>query len=1242
MTGTCHCGCADGQAGAEAGPPPGADTLALRTAGHADFLSAMLARLSSPAYPALRGLTARTPDDPAIALLDAWAVLGDLLTFYSERIADEGYLRTATEEHSLALLGRLVGHRARPGVAADTYLAYGLDRDPRPGEDPTVTIARGARSQSVPGPGEEAQPFETSEALAARWSWNELRILRRRPYRITARSLQERQQLIVAGTANNLKAGDQLLLVFSAEKSADRSLRTLLTVSDARIDRDDAVTVIGLPGPALPSLEDLVAEAREWVTDAESGPNSPWPGGSRLVVDFDDQVLTPLRADLDELTTPTAFAARLDATVERAHEAEELARDHDEVADWFARLAEGLDRLSEQARALEPPQPDETPGHPAPAHPALAALGALLPALRTAPVRPPLTARHLARNPAQIFAPGADLAPHLLAGLDPRLREGLFDAWRQTDATAPSALRELRAMRVTATPFGATAPLKPVYQGNQVVRYEDWPLTGSKFISMKVGFDEERGAVPDRVDFTYVEGGGSVQAGYALPFTGTVDFGPGRVKLTTTRPEPEPEPEPGPGAAEPPEPGVKAELQAELPVRTLFVSEKEGMEQDFVHVTIGNGTTLDHRLAPGEQAPPEDHGGLRVTVGRSVAGSDPAVEITLTSQLSQTSRNVIALDAVYEGIAPGSWVAVHRPRKGAAGQIPGDPKLSLVITRVTGVRVLSRADFGITGKVTELTLEDRWLDEHDVLLSHIRDTTVYARGEPLTVADEEVTDDVRGNRIELADLYDGLDLGRWIVVTGERTDIPGTPGVQGTELTMIAGVEQSVDPRIPGDAVHTTLTLSAALAHSYRRDTVKILGNVVHATHGATRDEPIGSGDASRTGQTFALWQSPLTWLAADTPLGASSTLEVRVDGVLWHETDSLAGRAPDERVYVTGVTEGGRTTVTFGDGVHGARLPTGHENVRARYRVGVGRAANVKAGRITQLTTRPLGVSSVVNPLPATGGADPDGPGSARRNIPLAVTALDRLVSVPDYADFARARAGIGRASARQLSDGARQIVHVTVAGVDDIPLAADSDVVRTLHSSLTALGDPGLPVVVAVREPVLLVVVAGVKVHPDHRWDLVEPRVRRALLARLGYAGRELGQSAHLSEVLAAAQAVPGVDHVDVDAFTGVPGSVTPAGLEALGERLTAPQPVVEARLARYEEELHRVARDGETLTYVAARHGISVAELLRLNPDITDTSPLAKGRSVFVFRGVRPAQLALLSPDVPDTLILKEVRA
>ena len=50
-------------------------------------------------YP-LRNLKTRDPNDFAIALLDAWATVADVLTFYHERIANEGYLRTATERRS--------------------------------------------------------------------------------------------------------------------------------------------------------------------------------------------------------------------------------------------------------------------------------------------------------------------------------------------------------------------------------------------------------------------------------------------------------------------------------------------------------------------------------------------------------------------------------------------------------------------------------------------------------------------------------------------------------------------------------------------------------------------------------------------------------------------------------------------------------------------------------------------------------------------------------------------------------------------------------------------------------------------------------------------------------------------------------------------------------------------------------------------------------------------------------------
>ena len=64
-----------------------------------------------------------------------------------------------------------------------------------------------------------------------------------------------------------------------------------------------------------------------------------------------------------------------------------------------------------------------------------------------------------------------------------------------------------------------------------------------------------------------------------------------------------------------------------------------------------------------------------------------------------------------------------------------------------------------------------------------------------------------------------------------------------------------------------------------------------------------------------------------------------------------------------------------------------------------------------------------MTNPLPSTGGADADGPSDTQAD-PVAGQGADRLVSVRDYADFARARPGIGRAVAADLYDGRHEVV--------------------------------------------------------------------------------------------------------------------------------------------------------------------------------------------------------------------------
>ncbi|WP_416979771.1 putative baseplate assembly protein [Streptomyces sp. T028] len=1289
MTGGCRCGTGGGDwcTGTELetpfsrANPPGLAQIAYRTGDHHAFWSSMLARLSSPAYPELGDLLVRTPDDPALSWLDAWAVLGDLLGFHTEQVANEGYLRTATRADSLLLFGRLVGHTPRPGVGAGVYLAYQVDRDR------AVMIPAGSRAQSVPGTGQEPQSFETVEDLAARAAWNDLKVRLRRPYPVRLRGDRtiDRREVHLAGAGARLQTGDRLLFVFGTEPGR----QALDVVQASTVDEVEGITSVLMPGAKPPTFAALRDRFRDKVAELLEDDKYR---DSRIVRRYVDTVLVPLKdrlpsepvvigavpgaavgldedggdsdgEDPDAITTPTEFARALDDALQLLEESLAAAAPYPAVHAFLAALRTDLTGIRTLTGRLEPEQDrpadeDENlfdklalarfvatgkgagangatgngPSDAPPADdPALLGLAALLGSLRKPLTPQPSSARALRLDPADVFSTGSDAGVRLLTALDPRLAS-LYEAWRNVNLTKPLPLAGLQAMRTVATPFGATAPLQPDYDDNgRIVGHIEWPLTGSKSLTFTVEYDA---GTPKTLIARWIESGSPVGVSQDLPFVGSIRVGPLGVWVTTTTPDDAPA-------------TVGLWCWGNDIARTVaFTGPKpdSGTPQGKITVEVAPTFGTDPApvvkdLEPGDEET-TTHGGINVVLGRAERTDDPdRVTVALTTT-STVSPNVLVLDAVYPGIGPESWVVIERP-----GAVPSLQKL---VTRVETARVISQADFGITGKVTELTLADAWLGPEDTQLSQIRRTTVYAGGEPLTVATEPIPDDVAGGVIELAELYDELEPGRWVIVAGERTDIPDTPGVRAAELAMVAGVSHAVDPAKPGEPVHTTITLAGPLAYTYRRTTVTIHGNVVRADAGATRDEPIGSGDAGQAGQTFTLFAAPLTWLPADNPRGARSTLQVRVDGVLWHEVDSLAGQPPTAKVYVTGTGEDGRTTVGFGDGVHGARLPTGHENVRARYRVGIGAAGNVAADTVTTPLTRPLGVTGVTNPLPAGGGADPDGLRQTRRQIPLAVAALDRLVGITDYEDFTRSRAGIGRAAARRIFAG-RELMHVTIAGAGDITLDEDGEIVRSLRSALGQYGDPQLPVRVDVRELVLLVMSAGLKIAPDHSYDLVEPKVRRALLERLGFDSRELGQPAYLSEAIAAAQAVPGVEYVDVDVFAGVPGSMTPAGLQKLASTLTTPNPVVPARQASYTVEYHDVrppdggdpASYSESLTLVAARSGITVAELLRLNPGLPPAEPLPAGTRVVVFAGVRPAQLVLLSPAVPTTLILKEVR-
>lgn len=574
--------------------------------------------------------------------------------------------------------------------------------------------------------------------------------------------------------------------------------------------------------------------------------------------------------------------------------------------------------------------------------------------------------------------------------------------------------------------------------------------------------------------------------------------------------------------------------------------------------------------------------------------TEPTIDNTVGFLNPGTSLQTLALDAEYNQIKVGDFLLIDFPNPTKTNLPKTSPakinpaRRQTRITTVSAVETRTLSFAGVATKVTLITFPE-WKSTPDGFRTQqtvLRGTIVYAQSELLPLADEVIPDPICGGdgEIELDSLYSDLQPGRWLIIAGERTDIAGTSSVQSTELLMLSEVRHGVALTelqagdgalfpLPGDKLHTFIKVATPLAYCYRRDKCTIYGNVVHATHGETRRETLGNGDAAHIFQQVVLKQSPLTYVSAPTVSGVESTLQVIVNDLIWHESDSLAGLKPTDHAFVTKTADDNTTTVIFGDGVHGARTPTGLANLRAIYRNGIGTAGNLAPLQISQLGDRPLGVKDVVNPQESSGGADPESRDQARRNVPIATIALDRLVSVQDYADFCRTFAGVAKAAAAELPGLSSQIVHVTIAGLDDIPIDESSDLFRNLRTALICYGGPIQPVQLGVRDRILLVMSANVKVKTDYLWDKVEPAVRAAVLNTFSFDNRDLGQPAFLSEVIAAMQNTEGVEYVDVDAFGGVPGlkpdgtRLTPTEISLAIQAIAddVPASAVPARLAR-----------------------------------------------------------------------------
>lgn len=335
--------------------------------------------------------------------------------------------------------------------------------------------------------------------------------------------------------------------------------------------------------------------------------------------------------------------------------------------------------------------------------------------------------------------------------------------------------------------------------------------------------------------------------------------------------------------------------------------------------------------------------------------------------------------------------------------------------------------------------------------------------------------------------------------------------VGGTEafLEDAAGLGVPVRATSNGDG---TLTLSATAdtPPSFSLAVpLRLLVGLVDVSRGKTvAAERLGAGDAAVVGQVFTLRNAPLTYLARGAEYVAA--LQVAVDGIVWSEAQTFYDQPPDATVYVVEQQPDGKSAVRFGDGVNGARLPTGG-SVVASYRYGAG-GALPPPGRLTTILKPQQNLAAVRNPLGVRGGADAERPQDTRRDAPRSVLTFGRAISADDYETVAALAPGVARARAYWTWDGARRRSLVKVYVGDDAGAAASA------RSALAGADDPNRPVAVATATPIAVAVACTLVVEASRTPDDVAAAAKVALDDLFAPGTMSIGRRLYTSQVEAA----------------------------------------------------------------------------------------------------------------------------
>ena len=373
------------------------------------------------------------------------------------------------------------------------------------------------------------------------------------------------------------------------------------------------------------------------------------------------------------------------------------------------------------------------------------------------------------------------------------------------------------------------------------------------------------------------------------------------------------------------------------------------------------------------------------------------------------------------------------------------------VYNMKAAKILSVSGGTESGKETNFTVRGYWTSAWDAALSESAVATLYAftiehagptdtfkaagaaiskyftvtqSGTPGTwnaSTDAKVTPQIGGTYASGGELiYSDIPV---LILSGPTaTSLGSTVVPAGTQVSTQVTVDGAVkdvifstqsDMAIPYRSTESVLALHGEDI-SLRTDNLKDTTAKPYDINGELLGYSSGKAD-----QTFALKEVQAS------PRSVRIFIDNGVEWEEWTQVEHIQDYAPSSKVFEISVAASEEIRVLFGDGISG-EIPTKESGIKAVYIAGGGTVGNVSAGTLTTWNSI-QGVDadairnnmSVTNPAAATGGANPETNDSIRYNAPKALRALNRAVTLEDFASLALAVDGVVKANAVAESRG-------------------------------------------------------------------------------------------------------------------------------------------------------------------------------------------------------------------------------